>query len=229
MAKIDLYGEDLDAKCTQQVLWQVLEQTLKLLHPFMPFITEEIWQHIPHDGKSIMTSNWPEYKPEWNFENAYQMELVMDAVRGIRNIRADMNVLPSKKAKAFVRASDSEVMNVLQNNMEIIYSLAKVSEMSFGKEDSPIPQKAVSCVIKGAEIFVPMEGLVDFDTEIERLKKEKENLKKEIEEQTKKLSNQGFLQKAPQDVVDKERHKQKDYQEMLQKVKQRLQMMTELI
>ena len=113
--------------------------------------------------------------------------------------------------------------------MEIIYSLAKVSEMSFGKGDSPIPQKAVSCVIKGAEIFIPMEGLVEFDTEIERLKKEKENLKKEIERANKKLSNQGFLQKAPQDVVDKERHKQKDYQEMLQKVKQRLQMMTELI
>lgn len=230
MAKIDLYGDSAQNKMrTQQVLWTVLEQALKLLHPFMPFITEEIWQHIPHEGKSIMTSAWPDYKNEWEFADTDQMELVMDAVRGIRNIRAEMNVSPGKKATALARVSDLEVMNILKSNLEIIYSLAKVSEMEVKIETSLIPQKAVSCVIKGAEIFIPMEGLVDVDTEIARLEKEEANLEKEIDRVNKKLSNKGFLEKAPKEVVEKEQQKQKDYQEMLQKVQQRLKIMTDLI
>ncbi|MDD4568647.1 MAG: valine--tRNA ligase [Tepidanaerobacteraceae bacterium] len=229
MAKIDLYGANSDAKeSTQQVLLLVMEHALRLLHPFMPFITEEIWQHIPHEGNSIMISPWPEYQPEWEFEDASQMELVMDAVRGIRNIRAEMNVPPGKKAVAFAQVSDSTIMNILKNNLDIFYSLAKVSEMKFAVETSSIPHKAVSCVIKGAEIFIPMEGLVDIDTEIERLEKEKVNLVNEISRANKKLNNRGFLEKAPQDVVEKEQQKQKDYQEMLQKVEQRLKMMIDL-
>ncbi len=230
MAKIDLYGENDKAKrYTEQVLSTVLEQALKLLHPFMPFITEEIWQHIPHEGNSIMTSPWPKYREEWEFEDADQMELVMDAVRGIRNIRAEMNVPPSKKASAFARVSDPSVMNILKSNMEVIYSLAKVSEIEFETETLTIPHKAVSCVIKGAEIFIPMEGLVDMGTEIARLEKEKKNLENEINRVNKKLGNRGFLEKAPQDVVEKEQQKQKDYQAMLQKVEQRLKMMTDLV
>jgi len=229
MAKIDLYGKNSEARrITQLVLVNVVEQALKLLHPFMPFITEEIWQHISREGLSIMVSSWPEYKPEWEFEDVDQMELVMDAVRGIRNIRAEMNVPPSKQASALVRVSSSSVSDVLRSNLDIIYSLAKVSKMEFGEEDLHIPHKAVSCVIKGAEIFIPMEGLVDLDTEIARLEKEKSNLKNEIERVNKKLSNQGFLEKAPKDIVEKEQQKQKDYQEMLQKVEQRLKMMADL-
>jgi valyl-tRNA synthetase len=229
MAKIDLYGENDEAKrCTQQVLSTVIEQALKLLHPLMPFITEEIWQHIPHEGNSIMTSPWPKYKPEWEFEDAAQMELVMDAVRGIRNIRAELNVQPGKKALALARVSNPLVMDILKSNLEIIYSLAKVSEMDFGTETLTIPHKAVSCVIKGAEIFIPMEGLVDIGTEIERLEREKKNLENEINRVNKKLGNPGFLEKAPKDVVEKEQEKQKNYEEMLQKVEQRLKMITGL-
>lgn len=229
MAKIDLYGKNSEARrITQLVLVNVVEQALKLLHPFMPFITEEIWQHISSEGLSLMVSSWPEYKPEWEFEDVDQMELVMDAVRGIRNIRAEINVPPSKQASALVRVSSSSVKDILRGNLDIIYSLAKVSKMEFGEEDLHIPHKAVSCVIKGAEIFIPMEGLVDLDTEIARLEKEKSNLKNEIERVNKKLSNQGFLEKAPQDIVEKEQQKQKDYQEMLQKVEQRLKMMADL-
>lgn len=229
IAKIDLYGDCAQSKRrTQKVLWTVLEQALKLLHPFMPFITEEIWQHIPHEGKSIMKSAWPQYKKEWDFTDTEHMELVMDAVRGIRNIRAEMNVSPGKKALAIARVSSPEVMNILKRNLDIIYSLAKVSEMEVMDETLAIPQKAISCVIKGAEIFIPMEGLVDLDTEIVRLKKEKNNLEKEIDRVNKKLGNQGFLQKAPKEVVEKEQQKQKDYIEMLKKVEQRLIMMTDL-
>ena len=139
-----------------------------------------------------------------------------------------MNVSPGKKATALARVSDLEVMNILKSNLEIIYNLAKVSELEIKSETSPIPQKAVSCVIKGAEIFMPMEGLVDVDTEIARLEKEKANLEKEIDRVNKKLSNKGFLKKAPNEVVEKEQQKQKDYQEMLQKVQQRLKIMTDL-
>jgi valyl-tRNA synthetase len=229
MAKIDLYGGDEEAKQrTRAVLWTTLERALKLLHPFMPFITEEIWQNIPHRGKSIMVSDWPKFNPDWDFEDAKDMEIIMDAVRGIRNIRAEMNVPPAKKARVFARVGDPGVLNILKENVNVIYSLAKVENIEFLPQDAPAPHKAVTCVIKGAEIFVPMEGLVDIETEIARLKKEQDNLKKEIERVEKKLGNQGFLAKAPADVVDKERQKQRDYREMLQKVEQRLRMMSEL-
>ncbi|MDN5311631.1 MAG: valyl-tRNA synthetase [Thermoanaerobacteraceae bacterium] len=229
MAKIDLYGgDDLAKKRAQQVLYFVLERALKLLHPFMPFITEEIWQHLPHDGRSIMVSKWPEYDPAWDFTDAGDMEVVMDAVRGIRNIRAEMNVSPARKAKAVARVSDPFVMDILKNSTEIIHTLAKVEDMEFITQDSPAPHKALTCVIKGAEIFVPMEGLVDIETEIERLQKEHTNLEKEIDRVSKKLSNEGFLAKAPQDVVEKERQKEKDYRDMMEKVEQRLNMLKEL-
>ncbi|MDK2880008.1 MAG: valyl-tRNA synthetase [Thermoanaerobacteraceae bacterium] len=229
MAKIDLYGgDDLAKKRAQQVLYFVLERALKLLHPFMPFITEEIWQHLPHDGRSIMVSKWPEYDPAWDFTDAGDMEVVMDAVRGIRNIRAEMNVSPARKAKAVARVSDPFVMDILKNSTEIIHTLAKVEDMEFITQDSPAPHKALTYVIKGAEIFVPMEGLVDIETEIERLQKEHTNLEKEIDRVSKKLSNEGFLAKAPQDVVEKERQKEKDYRDMMEKVEQRLNMLKEL-
>lgn len=229
MAKIDLYGgDDLAKKRAQQVLYFILERALKLLHPFMPFITEEIWQHLPHDGRSIMVSKWPEYDPAWDFTDAGDMEVVMDAVRGIRNIRAEMNVSPARKAKAVARVSDPFVMDILKNSTEIIHTLAKVEDMEFITQDSPAPHKALTYVIKGAEIFVPMEGLVDIETEIERLQKEHTNLEKEIDRVSKKLSNEGFLAKAPQDVVEKERQKEKDYRDMMEKVEQRLNMLKEL-
>jgi valyl-tRNA synthetase len=229
MAKIDLYGEDEAKKYkTQQVLWTVLEKALKLLHPFMPFITEEIWQHLPHDGISIMVSSWPEFKPEWDFSDASDMEIVMDAVRGIRNIRAELNVSPGKKAEATARVSDAKVLKLLEDSKEIIYSLAKVSHMEIGGEDLKAPSKSVSCVIKGAEILISMEDLVDIDAEVQRLQKEIEHLNKEIERLDKKLSNQGFVSKAPRDVVEKEREKRENYRDMLQKVEKRLKTITDI-
>jgi len=229
MAKIDLYGQDeFKKKQTQKVLCVVLENILKLLHPFMPFITEEIWQHLPHDGKSIMTSEWPKVKVEWNFENASDMGLVMDSVRGIRNIRAEMGVAPGKKAKAILRSTDAHTMNVLKENLDILYSLAKVSQMEFLDANAAAPEKALTCVIKGAEIFIPMEGLVEIDKELERLEKERENLENEIKRVESKLNNPGFVNKAPEEVVEKERKKKQDYSDMLQKVEQRLEMLSKL-
>jgi valyl-tRNA synthetase len=229
MAKIDLYGGDEHAKKrTQQVLWMSLERALKLLHPFMPFITEEIWQKLPHTGKSIMVSAWPEYNPEWDFADAKDMDVIMDAVRSIRNIRAEMNISPARKVKVISRIGDSIIGDIIKDNIKIIYSLAKVEDMEFIFQDAPVPHKAVTGVIKGAEIFMPMEGLVDIDAEIERLKKECANLEKEIDRVSKKLGNEGFLSRAPQEVVEKERNKEKDYRDMLMKVSQRLKILEEL-
>lgn len=229
MAKNDLYGEDKEAKeRTQYVLWYVLEQVLTLLHPFMPFITEEIWQHIPHEGKSIMVSDWPKYRKDLDFVDAKDMNIVMDAIRGIRNIRADMNVVPSKKASVIVRVTDEKVGKLLESNLDIIYSLAKVSDMKIGGKDIKAPEKAMTSVIKGAELFIPMAGLVDADKEIVRLKKEEEKLEKELERANKKLMNKNFLEKAPEEVVEKERRKRSDYLDMMKKVKSRLEMFTNL-
>ncbi|SHM63581.1 valyl-tRNA synthetase [Caldanaerovirga acetigignens] len=227
MAKIDLYGEDESAKMrTKQVLYTVLERVLRLLHPFMPFITEEIWQHLPHEGRSIMVSAWPEYRPDWQFEDAVNMQLLMDAVRGIRNIRAEMNVPPSKKAKAVVRTGDAKTHELLRQNIEIIKALAKVSEADFIPEGNPAPGKAMSCVIRGAEIFIPMEGLVDLEAEVARLQKEKSDLEKEIASVRKKLSNHNFLAKAPKDVVEKEKQKEKDYLDILKRIEARLKILS---
>jgi valyl-tRNA synthetase len=223
MAKIDLYSEDEERKLfSQKMLVACLKRVLQLLHPFMPFITEEIWQQLPHEESSIMVSKWPDYNCDWAFEDVSDMEIIMDCIRGIRNIRAEMNVEPGKKAEVVVRPYDDEALNILKDNKEIVYSLARVSKMLFISEDDPSPQKAVSCVAKGAEIFVPMEGLVDTEKEIARLNKEFKELQKEIERAEKKLNNKGFIEKAPSDVVEKERSKLKEYEEMLQKVKKRL-------
>lgn len=230
MAKNDLYGEDDKAKeQTQYVLWYVLGETLKLLHPFMPFITEEIWQHIPHKGKSIMIADWPKFRKDLAFDDAKDMELVMDAIRGIRNIRADMNVAPSKKAKVFVRVTDKKVAKLLKDNRDIIYTLAKVSQMEIGDESMKAPEKAMTSVIRGAEMFIPMAGLVDVNKEIDRLKKDKEKLKKELERANKKLANKNFLEKAPREVVEKERRKRTEYLDMMKKVENRLEMFSDFV
>lgn len=229
MAKNDLYGKNHKVKeQTQYVLWYVLEKTLKLLHPFMPFITEEIWQHIPHKGKSIMISDWPRYRQDLIFDDAKDMEIVMDAIRGIRNIRADMNVAPSKKAKVFVRVTNKKVGKLLKDNLDIIYSLAKVSQMKICDENMRAPEKAMTSVIRGAELFMPMAGLVDVNKEINRLKHDKEKLEKELKRSNKKLSNKNFLEKAPKEVVEKERRKRNEYLDMMKKIENRLEMFSDL-
>jgi valyl-tRNA synthetase len=132
MAKTDLYSEDEERKLfSQKMLVACLKRVLQLLHPFMPFITEEIWQQLPHEESSIMVSKWPDYNCDWAFEDVSDMEIIMDCIRGIRNIRAEMNVEPGKKAEVVVRPYDDEALNILKDNKEIVYSLARVSKMYF--------------------------------------------------------------------------------------------------
>lgn len=224
LVKPRLYGEDAASNLAAQItLVDVLSGTMKLMHPMMPFITEEIYQHLPGTDKSIVISKWPEYNENrYNPEQESNMEIVMDAIKSIRNIRAEMNVVPSRKAKVLIIATDEKVSSAIKAGSIYFERLASASEVLLISQKTQIPEGAVSVVIAGAEIFLPLEELVDMEKEKERLTKEKENLEKEIQRVSGKLSNQGFVAKAPQNVIEEEKAKQVKYQEMLEKVLQRL-------
>ncbi len=208
--------ENPTAKTAQYVLTYVLSNTMKLLHPFMPFITEEIWQHLPHEGESIMISKFPEYKEELNFaEEEKQTQMIMSAVVAIRNRRAEMNVPPSKKAQVIIVTDKKDIFS---NGVSYFEKLASAQNVEIKSEKSGIPENAVNIVVDGAEIFMPLGELVDKDKELERLNKEKTKLEGEIKRVEGKLNNQGFVAKAPQKVIDEEKEKGVKYKEMLEKV-----------
>ncbi len=191
----------------EKVLCYVLSNTLKLLHPFMPFITEEIWQTLPHDGESIMISKWPEADESLSFKaEEDSMELLMQAVRGIRNRRAEMNVAPSKKAQLYIIPDDEKAKNVFELGRPFFIKLASASEviMSSGVEDT---SKMVSVVSRSAKLFIPMNELIDLEAELKRLQKDREKAEKEFNMISGKLNNAGFVAKAPANVVEAEREK----------------------
>jgi len=203
-------------KTAQQVLTYVLSNTLKLLHPFMPFITEEIWQALPHDGESIMISKFPVYNEELDFSDAEKdMTVIMEAIKGVRNVRNEMNVPPSKKTKLYIVTDDEAVYS---QGKVFFEKLASASEAIVQKDKSGISDNAVSVVAQGAELFLPVDELVDKEKELERLNKEKAKLESEIKRVEGKLSNKGFTDKAPANVVEEERQKGEKYKEMLEKV-----------
>jgi valyl-tRNA synthetase len=226
LAKKRLYGENETEKQTvQKVLVAVLKQILKMLHPFMPFITEEIWAHIPGTEGRVIVMNWPEYAAEcFDGEAEAQMDRIMNAIRGIRNVRAEMDVAPSRKAKLIVVAED-KVTSLLLENEAYMQSLASASEVVAMEDKKDVPEDAVSVVIDGGEVFLPLEELIDFEKELDRLNKEKAKLEKEVDRVNKKLNNQGFLAKAPEHLVQEERDKKDKYEDMLKTVVERIQSM----
>lgn len=208
--------ENPTAKTAQYVLTYVLSNTMKLLHPFMPFITEEIWQHLPHEGESIMISEYPSYAAKLDFADEEKaMELIMDAISAIRNRRAEMNVPPSKKAKVIIVTDKADVFG---QGMVFFEKLASASEAVVQADKSDISPNAVNIVVPSAEIFLPLDELVDKSKELARLNDEKKKLEGEIKRVEGKLSNAGFVAKAPQKVVDEEKAKGEKYKEMLEKV-----------
>ncbi|WP_094547769.1 valine--tRNA ligase [Petroclostridium xylanilyticum] len=221
LVKPRLYDKQSTSRLeAQYVLTYVLSNTLKLLHPFMPFITEEIWKHLPHEGESIMISAWPKYHEQYNFvEEEKQMSVIMAAIKSIRNIRAEMNVAPSRKAKLYVVTANVETF---QKGKVFFERLAGASEVILSAQKEDIPEDAVSVVVEGAEMFIPLDDLVDREKEIERLEKEKQNLEKEVQRVNSKLNNHGFVSKAPAHVVEEERQKGQKYADMLAKVVERL-------
>jgi valyl-tRNA synthetase len=214
MAKLPLYGEDEAAKkTTRSILAHVLDQTMRLLHPFMPFITEEIWQNLPHQGESITTAKWPEVNPAYSDEQAAQeMKMLMEMIRSVRNIRAEVNTPMSKKIKMLVKAKDDSVLKAIEKNRGYIEKFCNPEELQLGT-NLDTPEKAMTAVITGLEIYLPLEGLINIDEEIARLEKEYDKLTKEVERVEKKLNNEGFMKKAPESVVAEERAKEQDYRE----------------
>lgn len=223
MAKISLYGDDETSKLTtRSVLAHVLDQTLRMLHPFMPFITEEIWQQLPHEGESITVAVWPAKDEQLHFEAAKeQMQQVMAAIKAVRNIRAEVNTPMSKKVNMMIKTHADRTTDELHANRHYLERFCNVEELTIS-ESVQIPEQAMTAVITGAEIVLPLEGLIDFEKEIARLEKEKEKWEKEVNLVQKKLSNKGFVEKAPEKVVADERRKEEEYKEKLAAVEQRL-------
>ncbi len=216
LVKPRMFEEGEDNITAQHVLTYVLSNTLKLLHPFMPFLTEEIWQTLPHEGESIMISAFPTYREDLvNAQAEYEMTLIMDAIRGIRNIRSEMNVPPSKKSKLFVVTSESDIFG---SGTKFFEKLAGAAEVIVQTDKNGIPENAVTVVVNKAELFMPLDDLIDKEKELERLNKEKTRLEGEIKRVQGKLSNEGFLAKAPANLVEQEKEKAVKYQEMLEKV-----------
>ena len=216
LAKIRLQKGGEDALAAKQVLVWVMDKILKLLHPFMPFITEEIWQTIPHDGESIMISAWPEYTDALSFEaEEAEMERIMTAVRAIRNRRAEMNVPPSKKAKVYIATSYKETF---EQGGVFMQKLASASEVEVA--DSFDIDGAVSIVTQDAKIYIPMGELVDFEAEKARLNKELAAVQKDLDFVNNKLSNENFVAKAPANVVASQREQAAKYQEKIAMLKE---------
>ncbi len=222
-AKLSLYGEDADAKRkTQSVLAYVLDHTLRLIHPFMPFISEEIWQHLPHHGESITLAEWPKYDPSLEAPDALQeMSLLVDVIRSVRNIRAEVNVPMSKKIELFIKPASAELLDILNQNGHYIRRFCNTSQYEASLQ-SAVPEKAMTSVVTGAELYLPLAGLIDISQEIARLEKEVEHLTKEVERVEKKLANEGFVAKAPAKVIEEERAKMDDYSEKRDKVLARI-------
>ena len=225
MVKPRLYNSD-DQDSKDAALWTlktVLIDGLKLLHPYMPFITEEIFCTLQSEEESIMISNWPKYREQWNFEKEEKdIEIIKEAVRGIRNVRTEMNVAPSRKAQVFVVSENADIINAFTDGRLFFTSLAYASEVTIQKDKEGIAQDAVSVVIANATLYIPFAELVDIQQEIERLKKEEQKLEGELARVNGMLNNERFMSKAPEAKVAQEREKLKKYTQMMEQVRSRL-------
>ena len=226
IAKVRTYKKDENPESANAALWTlktVLVNALKLLHPYMPFITEEIFCTLQSDEETIMLSKWPEYKEEWNFpaEEA-AIEHCKDLVKGIRNVRTQMDVPPSRKAKLFITSDDEAVRKVFEDNKEVYVNLAFTSEIAVQQGKAGIGDDAVSVVIPDAVAYLPLEDLVDFEKEKERLNKEKDKLTKELARSRGMLSNEKFLNNAKPEKVQEEKDKLAKYEQMMAQVEERL-------
>ena len=223
MSKETLAGDDEAAKLTtRSILVYVLDNTLRLLHPIMPFVTEEIWQSVPHVGESLVVATYPTVHPEQMDEKAAEeMEFLMDFIRSVRTVRNEMNTPLSKPINIIAKVSDAVHYAILKENESYIARFSNPEEFVYG-EDVEAPSDAVASVITGAEIYLPLAGLINIEDEIARLEKEAERLQQEVDRVEKKLSNEKFVAKAPAAVVEAERAKGADYQAQREAVLERI-------
>lgn len=226
-----LYGDDEeDKKVARYVLVRNLKDMLKMLHPFMPFITEEIWSYLPKEKEGfIMLDSFPEFDEKYTFEDEVaELETAMEAIKAIRNIRAEAEAAPSKTLTAVIVASGEELEKIKLGE-RYIKKMANISEILFTEDKTKVPAEVMSAVINGAEINIPLDELVDFAAEFERLSKEKKKLEGEVKRGEKMLSNPGFVNKAPEAKINEEKEKLANYKDMLEKVIDRLAMVEKKI
>jgi len=219
LTKARLYSDDTARKQTaMQVLVYVLDQILRLLHPFMPFITEEIWQSIPHDGEALIAAQWPAYNEQLNFKTECElMESVMDAIRAIRNRRTEMNVPPSKKAALFVLTSKPQVFTEGEGFLQ---RLAYADAVTLLEKEPENLDGMVTITTADAKLYIPMGQLVDVSKELERIQKELERARKNLAGIEGKLSNENFTARAPENVVNAEREKAAKARELIAQLEQ---------
>ncbi len=229
MAKHELNGADETAKnAAQETLNYVLTGILKLLHPYMPFITEELYSYLPGSEGMLITSEWPVAKPEYDFDDeAAQMDAIMEVIRAARNLRAEMKVSVSKKATLILKPQD-ELKDAFQKSAGYFFRLAAASGVEFLENSDPNPEKSASAVTAGASLFIPLGELVDIDKEIARLDKDLKNAESEIKRGEGKLANQGFLAKAPASLIEVEKGKLEKSRQLAQSIRARIAELEEL-
>lgn len=225
MAKSRLYDEKCETKAeVMYVLSYVLENCLKLLHPFMPFITEKIFKELEPKKESIMLEKWPNLEKDSKYESEEKdIELIKNIIVSIRNVRANMNVVPSKKTKLIFVTT--KYKNMIVETEEMFKKLGFSDDIMVQENKDNIPNNAISIVQEGIEVFIPFEELVDVKKELERLNVEKEKLEGEVARAEKMLSNKGFAEKAPKAKIEEEEGKLKKYKEMLETVQKRIEEM----
>jgi len=231
IVKKRLWSDDEeDKKVARFVLVVALKNMLEMLHPFMPFITEEIWSFLPHSTCELqnnpkgylINASWPVYSDKRHFQSEEAiLNMSMEAISAIRNIRAEAEAAPSRKLTAVIFAEGTD-MDRIKAGERYIKDLANITDISYVDDAAKAPEDVMSAVIAGAQIFIPLDDLVDYNAEFDRLTKEKKRLEGEVTRVEKKLANQGFISKAPQNVIDEEKAKQAQYEEMLSKVTEQL-------
>jgi len=224
LVKPRLYGEDKEDKQNAlYVLVNVMKDMLKLLHPFMPFITEEIWQNLPKNDEPLILSQWPKVNIENKYENSVEeINFAMEIIKSIRNIKAEMDVKPSKKINGYFIPKNKKYKEYLKSIERHLNNLINLEEMTILENKDTLDEDTASAVIDGLEIYLPLSELIDFEKEKERLEKEKEKLESEIKRAEGKLKNKNFVEKAPEKIVKEEREKLKKYKDMYDKVLSRI-------
>lgn len=211
LVKQRLYGNCANQDAARYTLAYTMARTMELLHPFMPFITEEIWQQLPHIGESIMLASWPQHQPELDHPEAErEIELIMQVIGAVRNIRAEMRVPPGQAAELLIVVQDEANQLVLEQGIRYLEQLARAGKVTFASQKQAPPPQSAMAVVAGVEIYLPLAGLIDLERERERLAKELQQVCQDLAKVQGKLSQAGFLAQAPADVVIKEQHKEQD-------------------
>ena len=224
LAKPRLYNKDKaeERATAQAVICEVLSSSMKLLHPYMPFITEEIWQCLPHEGTSIMVAPWPKERNELvDVDSEKSVEAIMDTIKAIRNMRAEVNVAPGKKVEAHLFVTE-ELRATITANQSYINLMASVDTLVVCGMNENRPENALTYITNGIEVFLPMKGLIDLEKETQKLNKELDNLHKEVDRISGKLNNAGFISKAPAEVIEKEKAKAAEFEVKILALTERL-------